>query len=314
MDLPWNDGEISKSMEDLGIVEDLLGHENEGGLFSEMVLPYFSPIMETLMPTTDCQGRMPIKNIIKPKMIDPGNIISSGADVRLSHDGLALSSSDVMEKLDFVITQMDISRMERTASCRLQVEDIHQLPTVTYDNDRSDVLICPPCNDIIENKIQEDEKQINQGQVFDDTQVWSWMMVPRDTSREVSRIIGTNWSDVPKSISIASSLNDEEMHPSFDHCVICRAHFQEGDILLTLPCEHLLHSTCVCSNKILEVTLSGCPMCKRKVPRSRTTSSSEHSSKNTNEQAKSPSHSDSDGSLPSWAFVNLGNLLSSKGT
>lgn len=239
IDLPWDGGEIVKSMEDVRIVEDMLDHENEAGLFSEMVLPHLFPMLKALLPPMDGQDKSsPIKNKVGADKLETtsANIVSSIAEDKPTYDGLVLSTSDVIERLDFVITQMDIARIERTASHCLHVENIHQLPTIKYrksNSDRSDVLICPPCDHVLGHEI-EDKKQSHQGQVHDDTQVWSWMMIPRDTSKEVSRIISTNWSDIPESISICSSHNDDDMDPSFDYCVICRAHFREGEMLLTL--------------------------------------------------------------------------------
>ena len=41
-------------------------------------------------------------------------------------------ADDESSRLDYVITQMDIVRMQRNASRHLDVESIYQLPTVTY--------------------------------------------------------------------------------------------------------------------------------------------------------------------------------------
>jgi hypothetical protein len=220
IDLPWDGGNVVKSMEDVRIVEDMLDHENEAGLFSEMVFPQLSPMLKALMPPVDGQDKSsPIKNKVGADTIKTtsannvssvaeetspikekvgadtirttsANIVSSIAEETPTSDGLVLSTSDVIERLDFVITQMDIARIERTASHRLHVENIQQLPTIMYrksNSDRSDILICPPCDHVLRHELLEDNKQLHQGQVHDDTQVWSWMMIPRDTKHIFER-------------------------------------------------------------------------------------------------------------------------------
>ena len=98
-----------------------------------------------------------------------------------------------------------------------------------------------------------------------------------------------------------------------DTLIVCHdpffAHSPIHHILANQPCEHLFHSRCICSNKILEETDLGCPMCKKKAARTPSSSASlDNSCKNRADQTGSYC---SDGSVPSWAFVKLGNLLSS---
>ena len=216
MDIPCDD--------DLGVVRgDFEAETNKygskAGMLSELLFPSLAPALKMMLP--------PITD--SPDEVCDQTSIRKSASFRAqntpNHNGLVLSSPDVMERLDFVITQMDIARMERTASRRLDVENIHQLSTITYVN--NDDLICPPGDDVM----KQDEVQQHEPPNQDNAQ-WSWMVVPRDTNQSISRIAG----DVPESISICVSdgSGDHVMEPSFDHCVICREHFKEGEVLRVL--------------------------------------------------------------------------------
>eukprot|EP00980_Cylindrotheca_fusiformis_P001493 scaffold346_cov116-Cylindrotheca_fusiformis.AAC.7 len=99
---------------------------------------------------------------------------------------------------------------------------------------------------------------------------WSFIMVPEETAHGQNR--------------------------QNDHfCVICMEHFVDGDRLRVLPCNHSFHVGCIDrwlsgSHSEFECFTSGCPTCK-KCPLS-----VEESNGN-------------DGSVPAWAFAQLGDAL-----
>jgi hypothetical protein len=179
-------------------------------------------------------------------------------------------------RLDYVITQMDIARMARNASRHLDVESILTLPTITYHAPQSPNL--------------KSIKETNES--------WSFIMVPDETAQSRTR-------------------------QTDNFCVICMDHFLEGDRLRVLPCDHSFHVGCIdrwlsgshseteCFTSVSFIdlhvdtevllhfcsyihigfdVLQGCPTCK-KSPLDLETSSS------------------NDGSVPSWAFAQLGDAL-----
>ncbi|KAL7511479.1 hypothetical protein ACHAXN_008767 [Cyclotella atomus] len=302
--LPWDGDDMS--LPDIGIVEDMFAMDrNEDYGMVDALLPYVSPMLKVLLPNDSVDDVRKVKNQVKSVSFQstpstaPLNTKSTPVE-----EGLVLPAPDVMERLDFVITQMDIARMERAASRRLDVKSIHDLPTITYGigND----LICPSYDS--GNDDRDEREWIGQGHEHtqDNTQVWSWMVVPRESSKEMTRIC----NDTPMSSSNGSG--SDCMKSSFDHCVICKEHFQEGEVLRVLPCQHLFHSPCICSENILEQTLSGCAMCKKiETPSDVSSTGASHRSFLNDQPIESSCQSD--GSVPSWAFVKLGSLLSSKG-
>lgn len=156
------------------------------------------------------------------------------------------------DRLDYVITQMDIARMARNASRHLDVESIYALPTITY---RSESKPAPD---------------------FGQETGSSWLIVPP----------AENESD--------GACKEGEAKV----CVICLDHFQDGDRLRVLPCDHCFHVGCIDrwlsgSHSFDECYTSGCPTCKKR-PEMEATATL-------------------DGSVPSWAFAQLGDALA-KGT
>jgi hypothetical protein len=229
MDLPWDGDCISSSVNEAGIMEGLfdVGTNNEeygvvADMLSDVFLPYLPPMLKMLIPTMDDD------QIKDPITFETSSQSTSRKAQRNSvEDGLILSTPDMIERLDFVITQMDISRMERTAS---------RFPTVTYG---SNDLICPP------NQVGMDTEESVEQDYPDkeNAQDWSWMVVPRDTNEDMSRITSTTLHGVPASISICNSTcSMEDTDSSFHYCVICREHFRVGQVLRVLVC-----SNCVLS-------------------------------------------------------------------
>ena len=135
------------------------------------------------------------------------------------------------QRLDYVITQMDIARMARNASRHLDVASILSLPTITYQSDSQSVG-SPPA--------QQDTNPDDPG--------WSWMIV-HDGLNPDERA-------PPKEKDI-------------DVCVICLEHFVDGDRLRVLPCDHSFHVGCIDrwlsgSHSFEDCYTSGCPTCKKR--------------------------------------------------
>ena len=78
-------------------------------------------------------------------------------------------------------------------------------------------------------------------------------------------------------------------------CVICLEAFCDDNRLRILPCQHAFHMGCIDrwlsgSHSFVDCDTSGCPTCKKKLKSNAL-----------------------DGSVPSWAFIRLGQSLASKG-
>lgn len=366
IDLPWDDVQATEDGSNAGIIEELLSFQtNEdigmaAGLLSEMFLSYLSLMLRVFLPSMDdfedvcCHTGPQSKayhvernETLMSSKVTP-DITHVKEDSSLKENGLILPIPDVIDRFDYVITQMDISRMKRSASRFLDVESMYRLPIVTYGSE----LVCPAYEDDTENEDFEIQDRLS----GKDTQVWSWMVVPRNTNEEISRIPGSRWRGIPESISICSSNrsvrsegeNGQEYVASFDFCVICKQRFRQGECLRILvgivvcymssssiicatsllvflvrffcqPCEHRFHSTFICSNKLVEDVISRCPMCKRNdmsntPPCSSPQQSPDKMRSGLIENVERFSGSDGSGSVPSWAFVRLGSLLSSKGS
>ena len=137
------------------------------------------------------------------------------------------------QRLDYVITQMDIARMARNASRHLDVASILSLPTMTYQSDSKSVA-SPPTQ-------QQESNPNDPG--------WSWMIVHD----------GLNPDE-----QVSSPKEDEA-----DTCVICLEHFVDGDRLRVLPCDHSFHVGCIDrwlsgSHSFDNCYTSGCPTCKKR--------------------------------------------------
>ena len=159
--------------------------------------------------------------------------------------------------------------MHRNASRHLDVESICKLPTITYQDP----------------KTRETAKAAALHTGEKSAEGWSWMFVPKDDNKTYEESI---------------ILEEESLHghPEADDsnvCVICMDTFVDGDRLRVLPCSHSFHVGCIdrwlsgsCSFD--DCHTAGCPSCKKR--------------------ADTGLDMDRlDGSVPSWAFAQLGRSL-----
>lgn len=190
------------------------------------------------------------------------------------HPSASFAATVSPHRLDYVITQMDIARMTRNASRHLDVQSILSLPVTTYQKGATSA--------------SSSAKPRGDG--------WSWTIVEEsETATDQA----------------ASSAPQEEAY----FCVICLDHFVDGDRLRVLPCDHSFHVGCIDrwlsgSQSFEECYTSGCPTCKKRPTlgcKPRAQSLCEPTSKNDRE-GKHRSGS-LDGSVPSWAFAQIGSAL-----
>ena len=231
IDLSWDIDDFVSSVDGEGIgdlckVQTTEEYELRGRAISELYFLYLSPLLQMLLPLKYEDDACQVKNQMRSNVHET-NIVFFEETIEPESTGLLLPIHNVMERLDFVITQMDIARMERSASRRLDVESIHCLPTVIYGNTN---LMSPPYEYDTEDKglqeLEYDHDNYN-------SQVSSWMLVPRVDKGEMS---GITEPDVPESICIHCSPQDDKegINSSFIHCVICQKHFREGEVLRVL--------------------------------------------------------------------------------
>lgn len=270
-------------------------------MLSSTISPYFNLALKALQSIDDFEDSYsratPTQDEEIPQVTSDISDSSSCEQIMQGNQGgLLFQSADFhtnqsTQRLDYVITQVDISRMARTASRHLNVESIHQLPTIKYYAKSS--LMCPSHEDenvddfllrnahIIEDYFDNSEDSIKHECEKEDPEnepsQFSWMMVPNDPKEDkMTRMSNSIQSgEVPDSISICRSDNSVSMECSddtFKHCVICQEPFQDGDSLRVLPCQHLFH--CSCINKWIGgenssdyCIISGCPMCKKNLPK-----------------------------------------------
>jgi len=245
---------------------------------------------------------------------------------------------DIRERLDYEITQMDIARMTRNASRHLDVDSILNLPTIVYRKGRSQPPSSPnnACKENIPHceqsyhhvctPIHEDcSDSSTRGSIInvkgmgnDETIIsedgWSFMMVSDMKASTVD-----NSMEKTSSSSSSSSLHpiddgeDEKArtaHSTDDICVICLEPFREGNRLRVLPCDHSFHVGCIDrwlsgSHSHNECFTAGCPTCKKRPSMQSSSSSLQISTM----EATAIDEDDMSGSLPSWAFANLGSVM-----
>lgn len=239
---------------------------------------YSAPNDPSATVDPDCYGRSPAN------AFDTG--ISSQAEAYYAHqvtneltvnpdDHTTVLPSPSSSRLDYVITQMDIVRMHRNASRHLDVESIYKLPTTTY-------RAPPPQEHPQRNSNAKASKTVEKS-----AEGWSWMFIPSD-KRELD--------DASSIILEGESIHHEHTASEGSNvCVICLENFVEGDRLRVLPCDHSFHVGCIdkwlsgsCSFD--ECHTTGCPTCKKRADTGLDTSRL-------------------DGSVPSWAFAQLGRSL-----
>eukprot|EP00522_Entomoneis_paludosa_P004511 CAMPEP_0172475404 /NCGR_PEP_ID=MMETSP1065-20121228/69850_1 /TAXON_ID=265537 /ORGANISM="Amphiprora paludosa, Strain CCMP125" /LENGTH=610 /DNA_ID=CAMNT_0013233605 /DNA_START=60 /DNA_END=1892 /DNA_ORIENTATION=+ len=208
-------------------------------------------------------------------------------------------------RLNHVITQMDIIRMQRNASRHLDVESIYQLPTLTY---RKNLRTCSQ-------KTTRSRGTSKEG--------WSWMLIGGGG--------GGNSSSLQQSgVTIMEEGEDtsqDHSHPTTtiqdDVCVICLEPFAVGDRLRVLPCNHSFHMGCIDrwlsgSASFDDCHTNGCPTCKKRpvVPpppalpsRPKPKSLQDDDDDDNSLILAEEVGETSDGNVPSWAFCQLGSAL-----
>eukprot|EP00934_Nitzschia_sp_Nitz4_P005724 Nitzschia sp. Nitz4//scaffold8_size234185//186865//190455//NITZ4_001288-RA/size234185-augustus-gene-0.276-mRNA-1//-1//CDS//3329559899//5714//frame0 len=212
---------------------------------------------------------------VQAKPSKPENVsVSQIAEAYYAHQVIDQSDYSELEgdRLDYVITQADIARMARNAARHLDVDSILRLPTVTYRSPKS--------------MIKAQGRPSKESIYSDD--VWSFVMVPTEDK-------------------VMDSSSFEHTDGSDTVCVICLEAFKDGDRLRVLPCDHSFHVGCIDrwlsgSHSHHECFTSGCPTCK-KHPHVPTPVERRPS------QTQTHTTDSNDGSLPSWAFSNLGSQM-----
>lgn len=192
-------------------------------------------------------------------------------------------------RLDYIITQVDISRMMKNASKHLDVESILALPTTIYDSGREN----SECGNVmIEKDIASGVKEWADDDNANSAMAWSWQLV----------VSSGNNSDQDVQFDDVTKKKDEVPYDQNQSCVICLESFCDGDKLRVLPCGHLFHINCI-DHWLLgtfsddECVTSGCPTCKKRP------TSTDSSSCDVAESTPL------DGSVPSWAFARIGNAM-----
>jgi len=229
---------------------------------------------------------------------------------------------ETRQRLDYEITQMDIARMARNASRHLDVDSILKLPTVIYRKQPSTPTSCrgkqsnPQCertNHHICTPISEDPG---------DSSTQDSLINVEDTDKNESILSEDGWSFMMvsdmKSSTVENSVHkykssfcsSHDTHSIDDMCVICQERFQDGDRLRVLPCNHSFHVGCIDrwlsgSHSHNECFTTGCPVCKKQPSMQSPSLSLEIPTL----QGSETEDDDMSGSLPSWAFANLGNVL-----
>jgi Ring finger domain len=223
-------------------------------------------------------------------------------------------------RLDYDITQMDIVRMNRIASRHLDVESIVRLPVRTYEppGATSDGSLAVPvqresAEDYIEASAavaasNESYSAASEGDKQDTE--FSWMLVPPpeptssfDDHSVIEHPDATSPVAAPNPATDSYSPPTSDAVPQDDVCVICLERFVQGDRMRVLPCSHSFHVGCIDrwlsgSHSFHECYTAGCPTCKKRpvvtpLPL----------------EPNNQLPSSLDGSVPSWAFARIGDIL-----
>lgn len=220
----------------------------------------------------------------------------------------------IPSRLDFVITQMDIIRMQRNASRHLDVQSIYQLPTITYLKHHN-------------NKTKKKQETINHDNherrrvEMSETEPmseesWSWMVVTeQEQSMTCSMTPKLELFEERMDEENEVMLEEDEDDNQDDVCVICLEHFNYGDRLRVLPCGHSFHMGCIDrwlsgSASFDDCDTAGCPMCKKRP----TLEEQEQQEQEPHDELYQDEQEEEgelrpDGSVPSWAFSQLGSAL-----
>lgn len=242
-----------------------------------------------------------------------------------NNDGLMFQMADFnadagIQRLDYIITQVDVSRMARVASRNLHAESVHHPPSTypadsslilsSHDDEEQDVddLLqrnAPIIEVYFESAVNNIDPERQRRGIDNDPCQFSWLMVPSDIKEDVmTRMSSSNLTgDVPDSISICKSNDFVNLEcndlDTFDHCGICQKPFRDGDSIHILSCQHLLHRGCFDSwqaGGISRNESSECPACE------------EAQAKTLSQQKDSCV--DHHAEVSSWGFKRLSNLLS----
>lgn len=241
------------------------------------------------------------------------------------------------------ITQMDIVQMARIASKRLDVASIFQLPIITYEEKQKSEMGLKKDENLEEEDTKQPPKTISCFNEPPQQNQFSWIMVDESMPTKDNNNNNNTRSTRGHRLTTTKEEITEEIHldshsSSNDVCVICLEQFVQGDRLRVLPCHHAFHVKCIDpwlsgSHSFANCYTAGCPTCK-KHPVSSFGSTMldgavEHqhcvSSNNNITTAKSSSAAVSssssrlynnnnldestDGTLPSWAFAQIGVAL-----
>ena len=182
--------------------------------------------------------------------------------------------------LDYDITQMDIVRMTRNASRHLDVESILKLPTVTYQEESQPPSLLLLLLLLLLLQLQK-KKVVGCG------------CEKKEGLRKKKRRRKRRQA-LPK--------RDKNLDNTDACCVICLEHFQQGDCLRVLPCDHSFHVGCIDqwlsgSHSFAECYTTGCPTCKKRPYQA-----------DDNDVVWEQQQHEWDGSVPSWAFSKIGEL------
>mmetsp|Transcript_9288 Transcript_9288/g.23084 ORF Transcript_9288/g.23084 Transcript_9288/m.23084 type:complete len:661 (+) Transcript_9288:247-2229(+) len=229
------------------------------------------------------------------------------------------------QRLDYEITQMDIARMTRNASRHLDVDSILNLPTIVYRKRRKSTLSSPSNSRNRQNFSQSDQSYHNVCTPIREDRceatVQGGCIIIKGTENEKSFLSEDGWSFMMVSDMKPSPINDSLEKRTIDNgednastatisedemCVICLESFREGDRLRVLPCNHSFHVGCIDrwlsgTHSHNECFTAGCPTCKKRPSLKSSQTHLLHTAE-TNE-------GDMSGSLPSWAFANLGSVM-----
>ncbi len=249
----------------------------------------------------------------------------SGLSPSSLHPSTDYNGEETRQRLDYEITQMDIARMTRNASRHLDVDSILNLPTIVYRKQRKSSRSSPSNGRNKDNFSQCDQSYHNVCTPIREDRCESstrgGCIIIKGTETEKSMFSEDGWSFMMVSDTKPSSINDSRDEINIDNggdnystdtisedemCVICQEPFREGERLRVLPCNHSFHVGCIDrwlsgTHSHNECFTAGCPTCKKR-PAGKAPQTPQLEADQSNED-------DMSGSVPSWAFANLGSVM-----